>query len=390
MSTIRKSVFLAALFGATASAALAENAGANPQEIVIDFEGFPESTIISDQYAALGVTFGIAGSNAKPIISTEGAPATAFGGYDGSFDTPFVSGVSGLTDPPGNSVIKSSDIVITFAKPASRVRLWVMDIDGGHGASWTDRCRVAGADSAGIVLDMMTLDANDPGTGDLAHTMFELLAPEGSSGFCNVIVDVSDNMGFAIDDLRFTLMAEDGGGDDGGGDDGGPGGGDGDGGPGDDPGDGDPPSGGGHHGTPGNTLRVRPVDQTSPLVLADHGRTFITTEPDGGETLASVPFEGGVFEVESDLLPCGVPVYWSIVGIGPRGNTVRFGSKLDPIIVRPFADLTLDGTVDTADLGVMIQAFLSNSPAGDLNNDGLVDTADLGLLIGVFGESCRD
>lgn len=383
MSTIRKSVSLAALFVATAGAALAENAGENPQEIVIDFEGLPERTGISDQYAALGVTFGIAGSNAKPIISTEGAPATAFGGYDGSFDTPFVSGVSGLTDPPGNSVINSSDIVITFAKPASRVRLWVIDIDGGHGENWTDRCRVAGADSAGIVLDMMTLDANDPGTGDLAHTLFEILAPEGSAGFCTVIVDVSDNMGFAIDDLRFTLMAEDGGGDDGG-----PGGGDG--GPGDDPGDGDPPSGGGHHGTPGDTLQVRPVGQTSPAVLADYGRSLITTEPDGGETLASVPFADGVFELEADLLPCGVPVYWSIIGVGPRGNTVRFGSKLDPIIRRPFADLTLDGAVDTADLGVMIQAFLSNSPAGDLNKDGLVDTADLGMLIGVFGESCRD
>ena len=373
MSTIRKSVCLAATLcvGAGSWSALAESAGENPQEVLIDFEGLPEYTKISEQYASLGVTFELGASSDHPIISTEGAPATAFGGYDGSYDTPFVSGVSGLTDPPGNSVINSSDIILRFAKPAKQIKLWVIDIDGGHGANWTDRCRVAGADDAGLVLDMMTLDANDPGTGDLAHTLFEIVAPEGSPGFSTVIVDVTDNMGFAIDDLRFTLMPEGGGGE------GGPGG-------------DDPPSGGGHYGPPGVTVQVRPVGQESPYSTYGHARAIITSEPDGGETFAVVPFEDGAFEVDPDLLPCGVPVYWAIVGTGPRGNTVRSGSKLDPIIRRPFADLTIDGTVDTADLGVMIHAFLENSPVGDLNEDGLVDTADLGQLIGAFGTTCHD
>jgi len=53
------------------------------------------------------------------------------------------------------------------------------------------------------------------------------------------------------------------------------------------------------------------------------------------------------------------------------------------------ADINGDGTVDTADLGLLISQF-GQSGAGlsaDLNSDGAVDTADLGALIGAFGAS---
>lgn len=350
--------------------ALGDSGGENPQEIIIDFEGFPELTPISDQYASLGVTFELGGSIAMPIITTEGAPATAFGGYDGSFDTPFVSGIAGLTDPPGGSVIDSSDILIHFAKPASRVRIWVIDIDGGGSESWTDRCTVLATDDLDLVIDSVTLDANDPGTGDLAHTMFEVVAPEGSAGISKVAIDVTDNMGYAIDNVSFTLMP----------DIGGPGG-----------GDDEPPAGGaGSGGTPGVIHVINPIGQESPEDLFVFGRAFITSKPSAGQMFAIVPFENGAFEVDASLLPCGVPVYWTIVGEGPLGNTVRFSSKSDPIIRRPVGDLTLDGTVDTADLGMMIQAYLSADPRGDLNRDGLVDTADLGVLLSVFGTTCHD
>lgn len=370
--------------GAGCSIAIADEAGENPVQITIDFEGLPESTPINNQYAEFGVTFSLGGSKDFPIIATEGAPATAFGGYDGSFDTPFVSGRSGLTDPPGASVITSNDILIHFAKPAQNVRLWVIDIDGGHGENWTDRCQVAGADSSGIVLDMMTLDAEDPGTGDLAHTLFELVAPEGSEGIYRVAIDVTQNMGFAIDDLTFTLMPdpdveEPGGGEE----EENPGGGG-------NPEGEEPPSTGNPNGTPGVFHTVRPIGQTSINVTADNGVSFLTSEPDGGETFAVVPFDDGEFGVDLSLLPCGVPVYWAIVGEGPRGNTVRVSSKLDPIVRRPFGDLTIDGVIDAADLGVMINSFIEQTLVGDLNGDGITDAADLGLLISVYGSTCQD
>jgi len=51
-------------------------------------------------------------------------------------------------------------------------------------------------------------------------------------------------------------------------------------------------------------------------------------------------------------------------------------------------DLNNDGTIDTADLGLLIGQFGTAGPEADLNGDGVVDTADLGLLIGQFGATC--
>jgi hypothetical protein len=47
------------------------------------------------------------------------------------------------------------------------------------------------------------------------------------------------------------------------------------------------------------------------------------------------------------------------------------------------ADFNDDGTVDGADIGLLLAAW--NTPAGDLNGDGVTDGADLGLLLGAFG-----
>ena len=48
------------------------------------------------------------------------------------------------------------------------------------------------------------------------------------------------------------------------------------------------------------------------------------------------------------------------------------------------ADLTGDGQVNGADLGLLIGAW-ELSPLGDLNGDGATDGADLGLMLGAFG-----
>lgn len=50
-------------------------------------------------------------------------------------------------------------------------------------------------------------------------------------------------------------------------------------------------------------------------------------------------------------------------------------------------DLTGDGSVDGADLGIVLGAWATSNPAADLNDDGIVDGADLGLLLGSWG-SC--
>ncbi|MEY4535165.1 MAG: hypothetical protein RLZZ246_1483 [Planctomycetota bacterium] len=48
------------------------------------------------------------------------------------------------------------------------------------------------------------------------------------------------------------------------------------------------------------------------------------------------------------------------------------------------ADLTGDGVVDGADLGLVLTAW-GNSPLGDLTGDGITDGADLGLMLTAFG-----
>ncbi len=48
------------------------------------------------------------------------------------------------------------------------------------------------------------------------------------------------------------------------------------------------------------------------------------------------------------------------------------------------ADLTGDGSVDGADLGLLLQSW-GNTGAADLNADGIIDGADLGLLLSAWG-----
>ena len=61
----------------------------------------------------------------------------------------------------------------------------------------------------------------------------------------------------------------------------------------------------------------------------------------------------------------------------------------DPLLERPArspcpADFDRDGTVDAADLGLMLEAW-GRSGTGDLDGDGTVDSADLGLLFIAWG-----
>ena len=49
------------------------------------------------------------------------------------------------------------------------------------------------------------------------------------------------------------------------------------------------------------------------------------------------------------------------------------------------ADFNFDGTVDGADLGLLLAEWGSGRSTADINRDGAVDGADLGLLLGAYG-----
>jgi hypothetical protein len=72
----------------------------------------------------------------------------------------------------------------------------------------------------------------------------------------------------------------------------------------------------------------------------------------------------------------------------PRPNVVgRFDDLGGNEICDCTGDLTLDGTVNGADLGILLAAWgpCSGSCASDLNRDGVVNGADLGAMLSQWG-----
>ncbi|MAD19680.1 MAG: hypothetical protein CMJ52_05595, partial [Planctomycetaceae bacterium] len=54
-------------------------------------------------------------------------------------------------------------------------------------------------------------------------------------------------------------------------------------------------------------------------------------------------------------------------------------------------DITGDGEVDAADLGILLALWNTDGksrPEADVDGDGIVDASDLGLLLGAWG-TCR-
>jgi len=80
------------------------------------------------------------------------------------------------------------------------------------------------------------------------------------------------------------------------------------------------------------------------------------------------------------------PGFDIFTGHGRLNAAAALAATLDT--VTPTADLNGDGTVDGADLGILLNAWGScaGSPClGDLNGDGVVDGADLGILLNAWG-----
>ncbi len=74
-------------------------------------------------------------------------------------------------------------------------------------------------------------------------------------------------------------------------------------------------------------------------------------------------------------------------GYAPDSN----GNGIIDACESPLAPCRVDfdgsGSVDGADLGLLLAAWSSSTPAFDLNSDGIVDGADMGLMLAAWG-SC--
>jgi hypothetical protein len=76
---------------------------------------------------------------------------------------------------------------------------------------------------------------------------------------------------------------------------------------------------------------------------------------------------------------------WGYDGFGqsatPAGNfvTIAAGKDHTATVGVLAADINCDGTIDGADLGMLLAAW--GTPAGDCNHDGTTDGGDLGILL---------
>lgn len=90
------------------------------------------------------------------------------------------------------------------------------------------------------------------------------------------------------------------------------------------------------------------------------------------------PFEGPLF----DAIPVSAPEIPDDLDSSDDPQEGEIDEQFDGIECP--ADINRDGTVDAADLGLLIGAWNTSDAAADINGDGTVDAADLGLLIGAW------
>jgi hypothetical protein len=148
---------------------LAAPLAAQTSDAPIDFETIPGATaqeglVISDQFAAThGVTFQLEGGG-NPVLAEVGSPVSAFLGppNDTTPDTPLAGQNIGqyfLTDD-GSLNTSSSNLIIRYDPPTAAASGIILDIDSSE--VFTIEAR--GASDA--VLQTITVEAGDPGTGD--------------------------------------------------------------------------------------------------------------------------------------------------------------------------------------------------------------------------------
>lgn len=95
-----------------------------------------------------------------------------------------------------------------------------------------------------------------------------------------------------------------------------------------------------------------------------------------GDTRMRLRVHDGGFDA---MAPCGTASYGEV-----EDYTLRIEAGAPPCV----GDINGDGSVDAADLGLLVGAWGACGGGGcpaDLNGDGRVDAADLGLLVGAWG-----
>jgi len=120
---------------------------------------------------------------------------------------------------------------------------------------------------------------------------------------------------------------------------------------------------------------------------ATFGQGFIWTEADGMINLNDFVASQGVnTEGVTLALPLGISADGrTIVGLGSGG--VGFVVTLTQAGECP-GDVTGSGSVDLADLNLVLANFGQTTDAGDTNGDGVVDLADLNTVLANFGTTC--
>ena len=175
----------------------------------IDFEGLglSEGTLLTTIPAFPEVHF----SNA--ILVLPGAPRFGFQGNSGGGSGSTDDALSGATmSAPDNT---GGTVVVTFDRPVKDLVFDAVDIEIASYGVELITTRVFDAVIGGTLLHTFTLTGGDPGTGDGILTPINL-----SSGFLGsdqirrfefegaFVPGGSDNPGYAIDNLSFTLVPE--------------------------------------------------------------------------------------------------------------------------------------------------------------------------------------
>lgn len=132
--------------------------------------------------------------------------------------------------------------------------------------------------------------------------------------------------------------------------------------------------------------------ETSKIVLKESSQGGILHGPDDYETIVVPPFappcdlngDGSCDIIDLDFLTTSDATPESIDTWLMQASSLGFDSKMFKV-----GDLNLDGAIDSADLGLLLNNFGDqNNPVystGNLNGDSSVDSSDLGLLLNNFG-----
>lgn len=122
---------------------------------------------------------------------------------------------------------------------------------------------------------------------------------------------------------------------------------------------------------------------------ATFGQGFIWTEETGLVNLNTFVASQGVDTAGITLaLPLAISADGRTIaglGSGGVGFVVTLPAPNEPCP----GDVTGDGSVDLADLNLVLANFGSSTSEGDTNGDGVVDLADLNLVLANFGTSCE-